>query len=57
MRNEEVLHEVKRERNILRKIKIRNSNLTGYILRRSCLVKHIIEGKIEVKERRGIRRR
>jgi hypothetical protein len=29
----------------------------GPILRRNCIVKHVIEGKIEVTGRRGIRRK
>jgi hypothetical protein len=55
--NEEVLHRVKEERNILHTIKRRNANWIGHILRRNCLLKHVIEGKIEgrieVTERRG----
>ena len=43
VRNEEVLHRVKEERNIIHTVKRR----IGYMLRRNCLVKHIIEGKIE----------
>jgi hypothetical protein len=46
MRNE-VLHRVKKKRNILHTIKVKNVNLIGHILRRKCLLKHIIEGKIE----------
>jgi len=41
------------------KIKIRKANLIGYILHRNCLLKYIIEGKlerrIEVREGRGRR--
>jgi hypothetical protein len=44
-KNAEVLHGVKEERNILCTIKIRKANLTGRILRRNCLLKHVIEGK------------
>jgi hypothetical protein len=55
-RNEEVLHRVK-ERNILQTIKRRKANWTGHVLRRNCLLKHVIEGKlegrIEMTERRG----
>jgi hypothetical protein len=44
VRNEEVLHRVKEEGNILRKLKIR----IGDILRRNCLLKkQVSEGKIE----------
>jgi hypothetical protein len=43
----EVLHRVKEERNILQKIKRRKANWIGHILHRNCLLKHVIEGKIE----------
>jgi hypothetical protein len=45
--NEEVLHRVKEERNIVRTIKRRNANWIGHILSRNCLLKHVIEGKGE----------
>jgi hypothetical protein len=61
VRNEEVLHRVKEERNILRTIKRRKANCVGHILRRNCLLKHVIEGKleerIELTGRRGRRRK
>jgi hypothetical protein len=47
VRNEEVLHGVNEERNILHKIKRRKANWIGHILRRNCLLKHVIEGKLE----------
>jgi hypothetical protein len=47
VRNEEVLHGVKEARNILHTIKRRKANWIGHILRRNCLLKHVIEGKIE----------
>jgi hypothetical protein len=57
VRNEEVLHRVKEERSILNTIKRRKANWIGHILRRNCLLKHMIEGKlegrIEVMGRRG----
>jgi hypothetical protein len=43
VRNEEVLHIVKEERNILHTIKRRKANLIGHILCRNCLLKHVIE--------------
>jgi hypothetical protein len=55
VRNEELLHRVKEERNILHTVKRRKGNWIGHILRRNCLVKHVIEGKIE--GLRGGRRR
>jgi hypothetical protein len=45
--NEEVLHGVKVERNNLSTIKRRKSNWIGHMLRRNCLLKHVIEGELE----------
>jgi hypothetical protein len=42
-----VLHTVMEERNILHTIKERKDNWIGHILHRNCLLKHIIEGKIQ----------
>jgi hypothetical protein len=47
VRNEEVLRRVKEERNILHTVKRRKANWIGHILRRNCLLKHGIEGKLE----------
>jgi hypothetical protein len=47
VRNEEVLHRVKEERNILHTIKRRKASWIGHILHRNCLLKCIIEGEIE----------
>ena len=47
MRNEQVLHIVKEEGNILHAVKIVKANWIGYNLRRNCLLRHIIDGKIE----------
>ena len=60
VRNEEVLHKVKEERNIVHTIKRRKAKWVGHILRRNCLLKHVIEAKIEgivVTRRQGIRRK
>jgi hypothetical protein len=61
VRNEEVLHRVKEERNIVHTIKRRKANWIGHVLRRNCLLKHVIEGKlegrIEMMGRRGKRRK
>jgi len=61
VRNKEVLLRVKEQRNILHEICKRKVNWIGYILRRNCLLQRVIEGKIqggiEVKGRRGRRRR
>jgi hypothetical protein len=51
--NEAVLHRVKEERNILHTIRRRKANWIGHILRRNCLLSHIIEGKIIGTRRRG----
>ena len=40
VRNEEVLHRAKKKRNIIHRVKRRNSNSIGHILRRNCLLKH-----------------
>jgi hypothetical protein len=55
----EVLHRVKEERNILQTVKRRKANWIGHILRRNCPLKQVIEGniegRIEVTGRRGRR--
>jgi hypothetical protein len=45
------------ERNILHTIRRRKANWIGHILRRNCLLSHIIEGKIRGTRRRGRRRK
>ena len=47
VRNEEVLHRVKEERNIIHTVKRRKANWIGHMLRRNCFLAHVIEGKIE----------
>jgi hypothetical protein len=58
---EKVLPIVEEERNILHTIKRKKANWIGHILRRNCLLKHVIEGKlegtIEMTGRRGRRRK
>jgi len=46
VRNEDVLHRVKEERNIPHTINRRKANWIGHILRRNCLLKYVIEGNI-----------
>ena len=48
VRNEDVLYRVK-DRNIIhtRTIKRRKANSIGHIWRRNCLLKHVLEGRIE----------
>jgi hypothetical protein len=47
VRNEEVLHRVKEERNILHAVNRRKGNWIGHIWNSNCLLKHVIAGKIE----------
>jgi hypothetical protein len=47
VRNEEVLHRVKEERNIVHAMKRRKANWIGHMMCRNCLLKHVIKGKIE----------
>jgi hypothetical protein len=61
VRNEEVLPRVKEQRNIPHEISTRQANWIGHILRRNCLLRQVIEGKIkgriEVTGRRAKRHR
>jgi len=61
VRNEEVLLSVNEQRNTLHEIRKRKANWIGHILRRNCLLRQVIEGKIkgemEVIRKRGIRRK
>ena len=61
VRNEEVLLQVNEQRNILHAIRKRKANWIGHVLRRNCLLKWVIEGKIkgerEVTRRQGRRRK
>jgi hypothetical protein len=51
VRNEEVLLRVKEKRNILHEISKRKANWICHILRRTCLIQRVIEGKIKWGER------
>jgi hypothetical protein len=59
VKNEDVLHTGRKERNILQTIKRRKVDWIGHILRRNCVPKHVIEGVIKgrtkVTGRRGRR--
>jgi len=61
VKNEEVLLRVKEQRNILHEIRKWKANSIGHILRRTCLLQRVIEGKIqgeiEVTGRQGRRRK
>jgi hypothetical protein len=47
-----VLGRVKEERNNPQTIKRRKANWIGYILRRNCLVKNVVEGKNDERTRK-----
>jgi hypothetical protein len=47
VRNEEVLLRVSEQSNILHEIRKRKAHWIGHILRRNCLLKEVIEGKIK----------
>ena len=51
VRNEEVSLRVNEQRNNLHEIIKRKGNWIGHILRRNCLLKQVIEGKIKVTDR------
>jgi len=61
VRNEEVLLRVNEQRNMLYEIRKRKAKWIRHILRRNCLLKQVMEGKIkgeiEVARRRGRRRK
>jgi len=52
VRNEDMLHRAKKDRNILNRIKRRKTSWIDHILHRNCLLKHHIkekkEGRIEM---------
>jgi len=50
-----MLHRVEEKRNILQTIKRMNASWIGHILGRNCLLKHVIEGKIDMTAKRGRR--
>jgi hypothetical protein len=47
VRNQEVLHTVEEERNIIHTTKRRKANWIGHILCGNCLLTYVIERKIE----------
>jgi hypothetical protein len=55
VKNEGGLHRVEAERNIVHTIPGRKADWIGHILRRNCLLKGVIEGKIAGTRRRGRR--
>jgi hypothetical protein len=57
VRDEEVSHIVKEERDILQIIKRRKANWIGHILSRNCLLKHVTKGKTEGMGRQRRRRK
>jgi hypothetical protein len=55
VKTEKILHRVKEEKNFLHAIKRRKGDRIGHILHRNCLLKHVIEGRVEGTGRRGRR--
>jgi len=57
----EILHKVKEDRHIIPKKKRKKVNWIGHILRRNCLLRHVVEEKVgekkEMMGRRVIRRK
>jgi len=47
VRNEEMVHRLRKERNILHTIQNRKANWIGLIVCRNCLLKHVILRKID----------
>jgi len=47
LKNEEVLQRIKEEREVLPATKQRKAKWIGHILRKNCLLKHVIKGKTE----------
>jgi hypothetical protein len=47
-----VVRRVKEKRNILRTVQRRRAKWIGHVLRRECLLKYVIEGKIKERGRR-----
>jgi hypothetical protein len=45
--NEEVLHRVKKERNILQTIRRRKANWIGHVFCRNCFLNHVLEEKTD----------
>ena len=43
VRNEEVLQRINEERNVLHRTNRRKTNWIGHIMRRNCLLKHVID--------------
>jgi hypothetical protein len=55
VQKEEVQRRIKEEGNILHAVKRGTANWIGHILRKNCLLKHVIDGKIEGTGRKGRR--
>ena len=49
VRKEEVMHRVRKERNIVHKINRRKADCIGHILRRHCLLKQVIADNVAVR--------
>jgi len=49
VRNQEVLQSDKEKKNKLQAIKKKDGQWGGHVLRRNCLLEHVVEGKMEGK--------
>jgi hypothetical protein len=56
VKSEEILYRVNKEMNILYTINRMKANWIGHILRRNCLLKQVIEGKVEGRIEMTVRR-
>jgi len=48
-----MIYRVNKERNILDTKEGTKANWIGHFLRRNCLLKHVVEGKVELKRTSG----
>jgi hypothetical protein len=55
VRNKETIQRDQQEKGILQTTKRKNANCTGHMSRSNCLLKHISQGRTELKGRRKIR--
>jgi hypothetical protein len=57
VRHEKVQHKEEEDRKVLHTTNSRKASWIGHMLRRKCLLKHAIQGKIEGRERSDWRTR
>ncbi|WP_410967417.1 hypothetical protein, partial [Salmonella sp. SAL04191] len=56
IRNEDVLQRIGESRKLIGKIRRRKANWVGHHLRRECMIKEVIEGKLEGRRAMGRKR-